>query len=176
MISADSQPAFGPSMMPKVRENSTAMTSTWPTRSSRRGWGAFDSGTNRAASTMTARPIGMLTQKMARHPMAWTSTPPSTGPMAMLTPTVAPQTPMAWARSFGSWNTFLMMDMATGLSIEPPMAWTIRKTISHCRLGATLQRSELRVNSESPTWKVRLRPKRSAVDPESMRKLANTTR
>ena len=65
-----------------------------------------------------------------------------TGPSAMLTPTTAPQTPIACARSLGSVNVLVMIDMATGLSIEPPMAWTMRNTTSVVRLGARLQRRD----------------------------------
>jgi hypothetical protein len=98
------------------------MTSSCPTGSSRRGWGARDSGTKRAARAMAATPMGMLTKKMARQSTDWTRAPPTTGPRAMLIPTTAPHTPMAWARSLGSSKVFRMMDMATGLSIDPPTA------------------------------------------------------
>ena len=48
--------------------------------------------------------------------------PPSTGPSAMLSPNIAAYTPIARARSAGSTNTVRMIDIATGLSIEPPIA------------------------------------------------------
>jgi hypothetical protein len=40
----------------------------------------------------------------------------------MLRPKAAPQAPIACARSRGSSNTLRMIDIATGLSIDPPMA------------------------------------------------------
>jgi hypothetical protein len=92
----------------------------------------------------------------------------------MLSPTTPPQTPIARARSRGSVNVLVMMDMATGLSMEPPTAWTIRKTISQPRLGATLHSREPTVNRASPAWKVRRRPTRSAVDPDRISRLAST--
>ena len=64
----------------------------------------------------------MLIQKIERQPTPSTSTPPSTGPRARLIPTVAPHTPIAWARSRGSVKTLRMIPIATGLSIEPPTA------------------------------------------------------
>ena len=82
---------------------------------------------------------------------------------------------MALARSARSVNTFVMIDMATGFSIDPPMAWTARKAISQPVLGARLHSSEPRPKSVSPTWKVRLRPTRSPVDPPSMSRLARTS-
>ena len=84
----------------------------------------------------------MLIQKIDRHPTEVTSSPPTTGPRAMDTPTTAAQTPMAWARSRGSVKVLVMIDMATGFSIEPPTAWTMRKTIRVARLGARLHSSE----------------------------------
>jgi hypothetical protein len=97
-----------------------------------------------------------------------------TGPRAMLTPTTAPHTPIAWARSLASVNVLVMIDMATGLSMEPPMAWIMRKTTRVVRLGARLQRRDPATKVKSPTMKVRRRPRRSAVEPESMRRLAST--
>ena len=92
----------------------------------------------------------------------------------MATPTTAAQTPMAWARSRGMVKVLVMIDMATGLSIDPPTAWTMRKTIRSVRLGAKLHRSDPAEKVSSPMTKVRRRPSRSAVDPESMSRLAST--
>ena len=92
--------------------------------------------------TIAVNPTGRLIQKIERHPTVSTRSPPTTGPRAMLIPTTAAQTPTAWARSFGSVKVFVMMDIATGLSIEPPMAWIMRKTISKVRSGAMLHKSE----------------------------------
>ena len=78
----------------------------------------------------------MLIQKIDRHPADVTSSatrPP--GPSAMDTPTTAPHTPTAWARSRGSVKVLVMIDMATGLSIDPPTAWTMRKTMSSVQAG-----------------------------------------
>ncbi len=84
----------------------------------------------------------MLIQKIDRHPTEDTSAPPITGPSAMDTPTTAPHTPIAWARSRGLVKVLVMIDMATGLSIDPPTAWTMRKTMSSARLGARLHSNE----------------------------------
>ena len=73
-------------------------------------------------------------------------------------PTTAPHAPIARARSRGSVKTFVMIDMATGLSIEPPTAWSARAAINHLRLGARLHSSEPAANSSRPAWKVRRRP------------------
>jgi len=44
--------------------------------------------------------------------------------------------------------------------------------MSQPRLGATLHSSEPAVNSTSPDWKIRRRPIRSAIEPETMSRLA----
>ena len=93
----------------------------------------------------------------------------------MLIPNSAPQTPTAWARSRGSSKTLRMIDIATGLSIEPPMACRTRAAMSNPRLGAMPHRSEPSENRARPHWKIRRRPSRSAVDPDSIRKLAITS-
>jgi hypothetical protein len=93
----------------------------------------------------------------------------------MLTPTTAPQIPIACARSRESLKVLRMIDIATGLSIDPPIACSIRKTTSQVRLGARLQASDPIVKVTRPIWKTLRRPKRSAIDPESMRRLASTS-
>jgi hypothetical protein len=98
-----------------------------------------------------------------------------TGPRAREMPTTAPQTPTAWARSRGSVKVLVMMDMATGLSMEPPTAWSIRKTTRSSRFGAKLHSSDPAENTDSPTMNVRRRPNRSAIEPDSMSRLANTS-
>ncbi len=93
----------------------------------------------------------------------------------MLIPTTPPHTPMARARSPGSVKVLVMIDIATGLSIEPPTACTIRNATSHPRPGARLHSSEPTENTTSPTRKIRRRPSRSAVDPASISSDARTS-
>ena len=93
----------------------------------------------------------------------------------MLIPNIAPHTPIARARSRGSWKTLRMIDMATGLSIAPPTAWSARKAISQFRLGARAHSSDPSENTTSPVWNVRRRPTRSPVDPHNMSRLASTS-
>lgn len=68
-----------------------------------------------------------------------------------------------------------MIDIATGLSIDPPTACTMRKTTSQVRLGARLHSSEPRLKTVSPTVKTRRRPSRSAVEPDSISSDARTS-
>ena len=151
------------------------MMSACPTGSGRRGRGARDSGTNRAVSAMAARPTGMFTQNVPRQPTESTSRPPTTGPSAMDRPYAPPQTPIARARSALSVNVLVMIDIATGLSMDPPMACSMRNAISQPRPGARLHRPEPAVKMARPIRKTRRRPTRSAVAPDSIRKLASTS-
>ncbi len=161
-------------MMPKVTDARSTMTRSWPGTSTFLATAALDSGMYRRASTTATSPTGTLIQKIDRHPTSVTSTPPTTGPRAMEMPTTAAQTPMAWARSRGTVKVLVMIDMATGFSIEPPTACTIRKTTSIARSGAALQSAEAVANVTSPVTKVRRRPNRSAVEPDTISRLAST--
>jgi hypothetical protein len=158
-----------------VSDASIAITSICPTGSSRRARGARDSGTNRALSTIAISPTGRLTRKIARHPTESTSAPPTTGPKAKLIPTTPPHIPIARARSRGSSNTLRMIDIATGLSIDPPTAWRIRKITSSSRFGASAHSSDPSEKMPRPNWNTRRRPIRSAVDPASISRLASTS-
>ncbi len=162
-------------MIAYVSEPNRAITSTWPTGSGRRALGARDSGTKRRVSSRAARPTGRLSQKIERQPTDSTSRPPTSGPAAMEMPTTAPHTPIARARSRGAVKVLVMIDMATGLSIEPPTAWTMRKTISRSRLGASEHSSEPIEKTTRPAMKTRLRPMRSAVEPASISSEASTS-
>jgi len=67
-----------------------------------------------------------------------------------------------------------MIDIATGLSMLAPTAWSMRNATSASRLRAKLHSSEARVKSVRPTWNTRRRPKRSAIEPASISRLATT--
>ncbi len=117
----------------------------------------------------------MLIRKIDGQPAASTRKPPISGPSAMLMPTTPPHTPIACARSFRSVKVLVMIDIATGLSIDPPTACTARNAISQPRPGARLHSSEPSTNSSSPVWNTRLRPIRSAIEPDSISSEASTS-
>src|ERR1700722_2279470 len=152
------------------------MTRICPTGSSLRLTAARDSGTYRAVRRIAATPTGMLTQNTPRQPTESTRAPPLTGPAATDRPNVDPQKPIALARSLGSVNVLVMIDIATGLSIDPPTACTARNATRAPRLGARLQASEPIVNTARPIWKIIRRPTRSATDPDSISREAITSR
>ena len=90
-------------------------------------------------------------------------------------PNPAPQIPTACARSRGSVNVLVMIDIATGLSIEPPTAWSTRNATSASTLGARLHSSDASVNTARPVTNTRRRPNRSPIEPENISRLASTT-
>jgi hypothetical protein len=73
------------------------------------------------------------------------------GPLAMLMPTTPLQKPIARARSLPSVKVLEMIDSATGLSIEPPTACSMRKAINQPRLGARLHSSDPSVKTIRPS-------------------------
>ena len=82
-------------------------------------------------------------------------------------PNTAPQTPTACARSRGSVKVLVMIDIATGFSIEAPTACSTRNATSSPTLGARLHSSDASGEDASrPMTKMRLRPSRSAVEPD----------
>ncbi|GHH93742.1 hypothetical protein GCM10017779_41990 [Streptomyces capillispiralis] len=125
-------------------------------------------------SSSAASPTGRLIQKMARQPTDSTSSPPTRGPAAIEMPTTAPHAPIARARSRRSVKVLVMIDMATGFSIEPPTACTVRNATSDGRSGASEHSTEPRVKTTRPAMNTRLRPIRSAVEPASISSDART--
>ena len=97
------------------------------------------------------------------------------GPSAIEMPTTAPQNPSARARSTRPVNTCEMIDSATGLSIEPPIAWMKRAAISMLMPGARLHSSDPATKTASPIWNTRRRPKRSPAAPDSINRDASTS-
>ena len=83
---------------------------------------------------------------------------------------------MARARSAGSVNTFVMMARATGFIMLPPTACSARNAISQPSPGASEQASEPRANRDRPIWNTRRRPTRSPTEPDSISRLAITSR
>src|SRR5262249_13538084 len=92
-----------------------------------------------AVSSTASTPTGTLIQKIDRQPTESTSTPPRIGPSDMLRPTTAPHMPIACPRSRGSVNLLVMIDIPTGLSMDPPTACSIRNATSVRVDGAMLQ-------------------------------------
>ena len=168
------QPFDGASMRTYTSANNVVMPSNWPMGSMSRSRDDLLSGTNTAVRTMASAQMGRLIQNTERQLTYSMSAPPTIGPSAIEMPTTAPQIPMARARSTLPVNTCVMIDIATGLSIDPPTAWTNRAAISNSMLGARLHNSEPAAKISRPAWNTRLRPQRSPAAPESSSSDAST--
>ena len=92
----------------------------------------------------------------------------------MAMPATAPQMPIARVLSRDCVKVLVMIAIATGFSIEPPRACSTRNATSQPMLGARPQASDPRPNRAMPIWKTSRRPKRSAMEPASMSRLATT--
>ena len=68
-----------------------------------------------------------------------------------------------------------MIDIATGLSIEPPTACSTRNADQELDGRREAAQQRRRENTARPQTKMRRRPKRSAVEPENSSRLAITT-
>ena len=106
----------------------------------------------------------MLTKKIQRQPTYVVSAPPTSGPIATASPTVAPQIPKAVPRS-RPWNSWEMIASETANIPAPPMPCAPRARISQSGDCAAPQSAEAAVNIAIATRKTRLRPLRSPSDP-----------
>ena len=108
-----------------------------PRRRGRGGAGgaraARDSAT--ASTAALAIPNGRFTQKIQRHPSAWTMAPPSTGPTSPARPQTAPKRPCMRARSRTS-NRSPMIVRPTGWIAPAPIPWMARHAMSASMLPA----------------------------------------
>ena len=121
--------------------------------------------TRQAVSATARTPIGTLTRKIPRQLQFVVITPPSTGPSAVDTPVIAPQTPNATPRSRPR-KLFPSSASEVANMIAPPTPWPLRDTISISGSWAMPHSSDPRVKITSPMPNSRFRPYRSASTPE----------
>ena len=88
------------------------------------------------------------------------NSPPSNGPITVVTPKTAPNAPWYLPRS-RSGITSPISAVAVTASPPPPMPWTARKMISVVMSSASPQKNEPTMKISTLSWKTRLRPKRS---------------
>lgn len=132
------------------------------------------SGTNRMVATITARPIGTLTQKIHSQEKDPASQPPSNGPTAAAPDMVAPQTPKAAARSLPR-KTAFTVDRVAGNTIAPPTPCTTRARSSSEDEPESAAMMEPITKTVVPVTKSRFRPRRSPIRPVESSSAANTT-
>ncbi len=79
---------------------------------------------------MTATPIGRLTRKIQCQSSRSVRMPPSSTPMLPPPAATKPKTPIAFARSAGSVNRFIISESETADATAPPTPCTARALTS----------------------------------------------
>ena len=97
-----------------------AIDNAAPTGSGRCTCGFFESGTTNADPTTPMHTIGTFTKKIDPHQNLDSRSPPAMGPMAIPSPIVPAQAPMARARSPGSRKMSLMIASDVGIVSAAP--------------------------------------------------------
>src|SRR5207253_174985 len=92
--------------------------------------GSREVGTLHATSAAPTKATGAIAKKMLVQLNCSSSQPPTIGPSATAAPMVAPQRPIARARSPRSVNTFEISDRVVGKIIAAPRPMKQRATIS----------------------------------------------
>ena len=111
--------------------------------------GGGSAGTRFRSMSQVSRPSGTLTRKIQRHDAFATSRPPSGGPTASPTPTMAPNAPSARPRCSNG-NACTSSAEPFPESSAAPTPWTTRSTTSASTVGAAPQSPEAAVKSRSP--------------------------
>jgi hypothetical protein len=112
--------------------------------------------------------MGTFTRKIGRHSRpnrsALMSRPPTSGPVIVASPMVAPNRPKAVPRSRGGKVTWIT-ERVWGNMTAPIRPWRTREPISISGLCARPHRAEARVKPAMPIMNRRLRPKMSPSRP-----------
>src|SRR5580693_1076637 len=101
------------------------------------------------------------------------SAPPSSSPTAAPAPAMAPYTPNALPRSFGSVKVVVSSDSAAGASIAANTPWQARAVTSISKLTDAPPIAEATAKPVRPVRNIRCRPTRSASRPQNSSRLPN---
>jgi hypothetical protein len=150
------------------------MLSSAPGMSMGGALGSREVGTNSWPSSRAMAITGTLTRKTEPHQKCSSSQPPVTGPMAMAMPAVADQMAMAWARSFGTVKTLVMIERVAGMTRAAPTPIRARVAISWPALPANALAVEAPAMMRRPRARAPRLPKRSPRAPMVSSRPANT--
>ncbi len=165
------QPSSLPRTRAKTRMKRPSENETKPIQSIRRVLGSRDSAILASVMMMATAPMGTLTKKIQRHPMALVMAPPTSGPTATAPPVTAPKIPKAVPRSF-PWKAWAIRASEVANMMAPPTPCTARDRFSMSESVERPQVSEARENTASPTAKTMRRPYMSPTTPAVSRKAA----
>ena len=127
------------------------------------GTAALYSGSRKSPAITAITIRGTLIKNAACQVLYSSSSPPTTGPMAMPTEDTAAQMPSAVALSRGSVKMTRIIDSVVGMIIAPPIPRSERIAMRVPASCANSTSSEARANTANPPRRIRLRPKRSAI-------------
>ena len=161
-------------MSPKISRNSPDEKVTRPGQSIGCGSVALTLASLVSVRKIAAIPIGTLTKKIHSHPRPSVISPPISGPIATEPPTVAPQMPIAFARSRPS-NSWAISARAVANIAAAPMPWTPRAKLSTVGSPESPQAKEAIVKSPKPKLNTRRRPIRSPIEPATSRNEARVS-
>ncbi len=131
---------------------------TAPVVSKRSGaCGSSVSGTQRRATRTVTTASGRLSRKIQRQSAYCTSAPPTNGPIAAETLPSPDQAPIAWLRSSG-WNEPWIIARLPGISSAAPIPCRTRAAIRISGVGASPHSSEASANQTVPMTNTRRRP------------------
>ena len=159
---------------PQTRQNSAAVTSAVPGRSSERVVWSRDSSTPSSVTPIASTPIGTLIQNTADQSAFSTSSPPSRGPIASPRPEIPAHTPIAAGSRFGG-NVATRIESDSGFISAAPVPWIARAATSIPDVVDSAQPADAAVKIARPTMNSRRRPKRSPSLPPSRISAANGT-
>jgi hypothetical protein len=125
-------------------------------------------GPTSSSSTITGTPI----RKTEPHQNCSSSTPPTSGPIALPAPRLPIQTAIAVVRSRGSSNMVRISDSVEGISVAPATPSRARAAISSSGVGANAAPTDTTPNAAAPTSSSRRRPVRSPRVPMVSRRPA----
>ena len=173
-ISAEPQPFSLPWTSAYTSRNSEPEKVSRPGQSTPVALGSRESATWVSVMKTATAPMGTFTKKIHFQPMPEVMTPPRTGPTATAAPVTAPNTPKAVPRS-RPWKACASSASEVANIIAPPVPCTARARLSISGVVDRPQTAEALVNTTRPATNTRLRPIRSATEPEVRRNAASVS-
>jgi hypothetical protein len=150
-------PSPASTVSPQVSAARAAVAAATPAQSSGASSSRRLSATYRQPSHKAPAHSGRLIRKIARHPAASTSQPPSTGPIAPAIAPAAAHVPIARPRASPA-NAAPSSARLFGISIAEAAPCNTRPATSSSSEGAIAHRSEAIANNAIPPRNSRLRP------------------
>ncbi len=171
--SGDPHPCWGPSTMATITAVRAPHQSSALHRSTGGDAGSCERGTHFAASTRVTSTTGTFTRNTEPHQKCASSTPPTTGPIAVAVPPTPDQIAIARPRSCAG-KMFPSTDRVEGIVHAPPTPMTPRATASAVAVVANAAATDAAPKITSPNINRPLRPRRSPTTASGSSRPAST--